>query len=136
MTPASIVDASRRRTDMSDVKDLVDRYIAIWNDTNTASRRALIARTWTEDARYIDPMMQSDGQAGIDTMIASVQQRFPDFRFSLLGQPDAHADRLRFCWALGPQGGEAVVKGTDFAVLSADGRLHAVTGFLDQVPAH
>ncbi len=119
---------------MDDLKDLVDRYIAIWNDTDAASRRALIARTWTEDARYLDPLMAGEGHVGIDGMIAAVQQRFPDFRFSLLGSPDAHADRLRFSWALGPQGGEAIVKGTDFAVIK-DGKLQAVTGFLDQVPA-
>lgn len=120
---------------MSDVKNLVDRYIAIWNDTDAGSRRALIARTWTDDASYVDPLMHSQGHAGLDTMIAGVQQRFPDFRFSLLGKPDAHADRLRFCWALGPAGGEAVIKGTDFATVSKDGRLRSVTGFLDQVPA-
>lgn len=120
---------------MSDMKDLVDRYIAIWNDTDATSRRALIARTWTENARYVDPLMAGDGHGGIDTMIAGVQQRFPDFRFSLLGRPDAHGEHLRFSWALGPQDGEAVVKGTDFAVIR-DGRLQAVTGFLDQVPAH
>jgi hypothetical protein len=121
--------------EMSDIKDLVDRYIAIWNDTDAASRRALIARTWTENARYVDPLMASDGHDGLDTMIAGVQQRFPVFRFSLLGKPDAHGEHLRFSWGLGPQGGEAVIKGTDFAVLQS-GRLHAVTGFLDQVPAH
>lgn len=120
---------------MSDVNDLVDRYIAIWNETNTTSRRALIERTWTQDARYVDPLMTGDGHSGIDTMIAGVQQRFPDFRFSLLGKPDAHGAHLRFSWALGPQGGEAVVKGTDFAVMH-EGKLAAVTGFLDQVPAH
>jgi hypothetical protein len=119
--------------EMSDVKDLVDRYIAIWNDTDAASRRALIARTWTENARYVDPLMASDGHDGLDTMIAGVQQRFPEFRFSLLGKPDAHGEHLRFSWALGPRGGEAVIKGTDFAVLQSS-RLHAVTGFLDQVP--
>jgi hypothetical protein len=121
---------------MSDVKDLVDRYIAIWNETKAGCRQELIARTWTEDASYVDPLMQSQGHAALDTMIIGVQQRFPDFSFSLLGKPDAHADRLRFSWALGPKNGEAVIKGIDFAVLSADGRLHAVTGFLDQVPVH
>ena len=120
---------------MSDVKDLVDRYIAIWNDTDATSRRALIARTWTENARYVDPLMASDGHDGLDAMIAGVQQRFPEFRFSLLGKPDAHGKHLRFSWGLGPQGQDAVIKGTDFAVMQS-GRLHTVTGFLDQVPAH
>lgn len=120
---------------MSDMKDLVDRYIAAWNETRSGCRQELIARTWTENARYVDPLMASEGHAGLDAMIAGVQQRFPDFRFSLLGKPDAHGEHLRFSWALGPHGGEAVVKGTDFAVVK-DGRLHEVTGFLDQVPAH
>ena len=121
---------------MNEIKELVDRYIAIWNETDAGSRRTLIARTWAEDARYVDPLMQGDGHDGLDSMIAGVQQRFPDFRFSLLGKADAHGCNLRFSWALGPQGGEAVVKGTDFATLSGDGRLHRVTGFLDQAPAH
>jgi len=119
---------------MSNAADLVDRYIAIWNETDADRRRALIARTWTETARYLDPLMQSDGHTGIDTMIAGVQAKFPGHRFSLTGKVDAYQDRIRFSWALAPEGGAALVKGTDFAVLEGE-RLQAVTGFLDQVPA-
>lgn len=119
---------------MSDFSDLVDRYIAIWNETDTTRRRALIARTWTEGASYLDPMMKSDGHAGIDAMIAAVQEKFPGHRFSLAGKVDAYQDRVRFSWALAPEGGDALVKGTDFAVVDG-GRLQQVTGFLDQVPA-
>lgn len=119
---------------MSNHNDLVDRYIAIWNETDSGRRRDLIARTWTENASYLDPMMQSDGHAGIDAMIAGVQTKFPGHRFSLTGNVDAYQDRVRFSWALAPQGGPALVKGTDFAVIDGD-RLQAVTGFLDQVPA-
>ncbi len=119
---------------MSNPADLVDRYIAAWNETDPARRRDLIARTWTEDANYLDPMMKSNGHAGIDTMIAGVQAKFPGHRFSLTGKVDAYQDRVRFSWALSPQGGPALVKGTDFAVIGDD-RLQTVTGFLDQVPA-
>ncbi|HKU94920.1 MAG TPA: nuclear transport factor 2 family protein [Vineibacter sp.] len=119
---------------MSNHVDLVDRYIAIWNETDADRRRALIARTWTENASYLDPLMQSDGHTGIDTMIAGVQTKFPGHRFSLTGKVDAYQDRVRFSWALAPEGGPALVKGTDFAVIE-EGRLQAVTGFLDQVPS-
>jgi hypothetical protein len=114
--------------------ELIDRYIAAWNETDAGRRRALIARTWTEGASYVDPMMTSEGHAGIDAMIAGVQAKFPGLRFSLTGKVDAYQDRVRFSWALGPEGGAALVKGTDFAVVAGD-RLQAVTGFLDQVPA-
>jgi hypothetical protein len=48
---------------------------------------------------------------------------------------DAHHDLVRFTWELGPAGGEAVVVGTDVAVLDGDGRIRQVHGFLDKVSA-
>ncbi len=119
---------------MSSHTDLIDRYIAAWNETDAGRRRDLIAETWTENATYLDPMMKSEGHAGIDAMIAGVQAKFPGHRFSLSGKVDAYQDRVRFSWALAPDGGPALVKGTDFAVVAGN-RLQAVTGFLDQVPA-
>lgn len=74
------------------------------------------------------------GRDQIDGLIAAVHERFPDFRFSLLGAPDGHGSVARFSWALGPDNGEPVIKGTDF--VHRDGDLIAsVTGFLDQIPA-
>ena len=119
---------------MSDRTDLIDRYIAIWNETDAARRRDLIARTWTEQASYLDPLMQGDGQAGIDAMVAGVQQRFPAHRFRRAGAVDAFKDRVRFRWELAPEGGAAIVEGTDFALVAADDRLQAVTGFIDRMP--
>ena len=47
---------------MSTHTDVIDRYFAIWNETDPARRRSLIAKTWTESANYLDPLMQGDGQ--------------------------------------------------------------------------
>jgi len=119
----------------TNARDIAGRYIAVWNEPDPGRRRALVAALWTEDATYLDPMMRGEGHGGIEALIGGVQARFPEFRFTLTGQPDGHGDRLRFSWDLGPEGGEAVVQGTDFAVLAGDGRLRAVTGFLDRVPS-
>jgi hypothetical protein len=113
---------------------LVDRYLAAWNATQAATRRSLIAQTWTEDARYIDPVAESERHDGIDSMIAEVQTRFPGMRFARTGKVDLHHEHVRFSWALAPDTGEALVKGTDFATLRG-GRLHTVTGFFDLLPA-
>ena len=120
---------------MSNPTDLVARYIALWNEADDTRRRDLIARTWTPAASYVDPLMRSEGHAGIDAMIRGVQERFPDFRFSQIGNVDTHNDRIRFSWALGPEGGEALVKGTDFGEIAEGERFSAVTGFIDQMPA-
>ena len=62
---------------MASNTELIDRYIAIWNETNAQRREELIARTWTEDAVYLDPMMHGEGRRGIDVMIEGVQRQFP-----------------------------------------------------------
>ncbi|MDJ1160115.1 nuclear transport factor 2 family protein [Chelatococcus sp. SYSU_G07232] len=119
---------------MTALDNLADRYIAAWNETDAARRRELIAGIWTEGARYRDPLMQGEGPSGIDALIAGVQERFPNHHFRRTSPVEAVADHIRFSWELAPADGPALVKGTDFAIV-ADGRLQAVTGFLDEAPA-
>ena len=116
---------------MPDPHAIVDAYLAVWNETDPARRRELIARTWTDDARYLDPLMSGDGPAGIDAMVAGAQAQFPGARFEPEGAPDQHHDRLRFSWHLRAADGSAIATGTDFATVAADGRLRDVTGFLE-----
>jgi hypothetical protein len=118
---------------MTRTNELIDRYIAAWNEADQRLRLSLIARTWTGDGSYIDPMVEGYGHSEIDALIGVVRERFPTLRFSLLGAVESHHDRLRFSWELGPETGEAVAKGTDFAELAEDGRIRSVTGFLDVV---
>src|SRR5215813_15569810 len=83
---------------MSNLTDLVDRYIAIWNETDEERRRNMIARTWTEDSTYLDPLMRGEGRIGIDAMIRGVQAQFPGLLFRKTSEVDAHNDRVRFSW--------------------------------------
>ncbi|GGJ36161.1 nuclear transport factor 2 family protein [Deinococcus roseus] len=117
------------------VQTLIEQYIAAWNETNAIQRQELIQRSFSPDAHYVDPLMQGQGRTGIDQMISGLQQKYPGFQFTLLGTVDAHQDRARFRWGMGPAGQEVVVEGTDFVVLTPDGLLQSVTGFLDRVPA-
>jgi hypothetical protein len=119
---------------MIDTNEIAQRYIASWNETEAATRRDLVSGLWTEDARYIDPMMKADGQDAIAALIGGVHSQFPGFRFTLAGTPDGHGQYVRFSWSLGPADGPVVARGTDFASVATDGRLAQVTGFLDQVP--
>jgi hypothetical protein len=113
---------------------IAERYIAAWNEGNAERRRGIVAEAFAADASYLDPLMQGQGHEGINAMIGGAQAHFPGHSFSLLGTPESHHDRIRFSWALAAGGAAPVARGTDFATLSADGRLQAVTGFLDQMP--
>ena len=117
---------------MTDITTIVDGYIAAWNETDADRRRALVADAFADDASYVDPLMTGDGTDGIVAMIGAAQQQFPGHRFELSAGPDAHHDRVRSAWTLI---GDAtpVAAGVDFATVAGDGRLRAVTGFLEPV---
>jgi hypothetical protein len=119
---------------MDKLTQLVDRYIAMWNETDAGARRDLIAAIWTHDASYVDPLMQGDGHRGIDAMVEGVQARFPKHRFARTSAVDAHHESIRFAWALAPEGGAAIVKGVDFGTICGE-QLRQITGFIDQMPS-
>jgi len=113
---------------------VIETYVATWNETDPARRRAGIARAWGEPARYRDPVMASDGHDGIDKMLESVQARFPGFVLNRTSKVDCHNGTARFAWSLGPASGPTIVEGVDFCTLAPDGRLASVVGFIDKMP--
>lgn len=117
---------------MNDANTNAERYLAIWNETDAARRRALIAESWSKAATYIDPLMRGEGHEQINSLVEAVQSRFPGFRFALIGAADGYGDNLRFS-RLGPENGDALIKGTDFAELEG-GKLKSVRGFIDLLP--
>jgi hypothetical protein len=120
------------------VDAVIDAYVATWNETDPPRRRAGIAAAWAEVGTYRDPVMASDGPAGIDAMLAGVQARFPGFVLKRTSKVDAHngpkGGYVRFTWSLGPAAGPSVVEGVDFCTLAPDGRLASVVGFIDKMP--
>ena len=118
---------------MPEITEVIDTYMAAWNETDEARRLELVTRAWAPDASYVDPLMSGEGHSGISAMIAAAQQQFPGHRFELSFGPDAHNHKVRFAWRLlGPDGGGPVAAGADFGALAGDGRLESVTGFLEQ----
>ncbi len=121
---------------MTDVTDLVRRYIESWNETDPDLRLAAVERVWTDDARYVDPLATVAGHTQISNLIGTVQQQLPGHVFRLLDGIDAHHNVARFSWELVPaDGGESLVEGFDVAVTEDDGRISSVLGFLDKAPA-
>ncbi len=114
---------------------LVQRYLAAWNATDPAERRAAIEAVFAPEARYVDPLADVTGTDALDALIAGAQEQFPGMRFTPVGEVDAHHDVCRFQWGLGPEGAEPLVIGFDVVTVGEDGRITGVHGFLDKVPA-
>ena len=115
---------------------IVERYIAIWNETDPGKRRNLIGQTFAENATYLDPMLAGEGHAALEKMVAGAQAQFPGAMASLTGEPDGHHDWVRFSWKIDlPGESKSFIEGTDVGVIGPDGRFQWIVGFLDKVPA-
>ena len=126
---------------MIDYQAVATSYITIWNETDEAKRAELAEQFYTADACYVDPLAVAEGVGTIVATIGAVQQQFPGWAFRLVGAVDGHHSQLRLTWTLGPETGDdpdgssAPVAGFDVVVLTDEGKVSAVYGFLDRVPA-
>jgi hypothetical protein len=121
---------------MSNINEIVVRYVAAWNERDPKRRRDLIANTWREDGIYRDAHRQGEGHDAIDAMIDAAQRQFPGYRIALKSGIEAHHGYARFSWAAGGTSDAPLyLGGTDFVVVADDGRLKSVVGFVDAAPA-
>ena len=117
------------------IESIVDNYIAAWNETDADARLLAVKELWADDGGYTDPLATVRGHDGVAAVIDGAQKLFPGHVFRLLGAPETHHGIVRFRWELVPAaGGESVAIGADTAVLTEDGKLRDVFGFLDKAP--
>jgi hypothetical protein len=126
----------KRSNQMGNANELVARYIAAWNERDAKRRHDLVVKTWADSGTYVDAHRHGEGHDSIDAMIDTAQRQFPGYQLRLISGIQAHNGYVRFSWAAGgSEQAPLYLAGTDFAVVSNDGRLQAVTGFVDAAPA-
>jgi len=119
---------------MDDLTNVVERYIASFNETDATRRRELLDALYATDSTYTDPHVDLNGPAEIGAFVAQTQERFPGFTFRLGGAVDAHHNQARFQWHAGPDDAPDQFVGFD-VIVTDDGRIRNVYGFMDAAPA-
>jgi hypothetical protein len=117
-------------------ENAVARYFEAWNAGEPEELAKAVAAAWTPNGSYTDPLADVTGHEGIAAVITAAHEQFPGFVFRPAGPVDGHHDTARFSWELvNETDGSAPVAGFDVVTLDEDGRIRAVLGFLDRVPA-
>ena len=57
-------------SDPAILRQTIDRYFAVWNEPDPATRAALLAEIWSKDAAYIDPTVHAANADQLLTHIA------------------------------------------------------------------
>jgi hypothetical protein len=88
---------------MASTQEIVEAYVAAWNEPDADKRKKLIEQCWADDALYCDPQADIRGRDGLEATIAGF-----------------HAQ------------GNTPIEGVDVGELAADGRLARIVGFWGQ----
>ncbi len=124
---------------MEHVNDLVDRYVAMWNESDIDKRRLAVVALFEPDGLHLAKRHNCLGYAAIEDRVtrswdASVAPGVNIFRHA--GNIDAHHNVVRFNWHMVRKDSGAVAAvGFDMLVLGEDGRIRADYQFNDTTPA-
>ncbi len=110
-------------------KEVIDTYMAAWNERDRAKRAEMLDRCWADDGVYVDPMSDVTGREALSAVIDGFQSQMPGAGIITATGLDQHHNRARFGWKLVMEDGTTRIEGIDVAVLAADGRLASITGF-------
>jgi hypothetical protein len=120
---------------MTDIKQFVDRYINIWNESDAEARRQTVRDLWQPDAHHLARMIEAIGHAGIEARVANAHEKWVKEKgnvFRLRDGVDGHHGTIKLRWEMLPAaGGEAISIGFDFLVLGDDGRIRTGYQFIE-----
>ena len=105
---------------------LVERYVAVWNESDGMRRLDHVATLWSERGEHVNPQHAHLGWHEITAEAARVYAMCGarGQRFRCAGRVDGHHDAVRMDWQLIDRDGSSVLAaGTNLLLLQADGRL-------------
>ncbi|MBJ6765840.1 hypothetical protein JGU66_34230 [Myxococcaceae bacterium JPH2] len=118
----------------TELTQIIDLYLAAWNELNLDRRATVIAQVWDKEGRLIDPPLASSGHAGISEHISALHSQFPGHAFRRASGIDSHNGFVRFAWELMTPQGTVAMTGMDVGELTPEGKLRRVTGFFGPLP--
>lgn len=107
--------------------ELATRYVAIWNEADTARRRASIEALWARDGQHFVRTLAVRGHDQLEHRVTGSHDknvRRNGYRFRLCGEPQQLPGALLLHWDMVRPGPDAVeARGCDFMLVARDGRI-------------
>jgi hypothetical protein len=113
---------------------IVDRFVAMWNERDPDLRRKAIEEVYAPDAEYL--MFAQDPLIGYDAIAAQIDYAHnlyydQGYEFKPSNNAEGHHNLVRFTWVLTHQEtGDLFRNGAELFVLAPDGRIQHDYQFL------
>ena len=119
--------------------ELGDHYVAVWNETDAAARRAAIARLWVPEGEHYVRTLQVKGYEALEQRVIGSHEKNVQgggFRFVAAGDAQFLHGTVMFHWHMVPAaGGSIAARGLEFLLLAEDGRIAVDYQFILPTPA-
>jgi hypothetical protein len=113
--------------DKGGLNQLIEGYMALWNEPNAERRRALITELWAEDGVQFTNSREHRGYQALVERVSSAYEQFVQaggFIFRLSSDVNAHHNGVKFSWEMVPAaGGDVAAVGFVFLLLNDEGRI-------------
>ena len=135
---------------ISDLDNIVDRYVAVWNEPDADRRRRAVAELWTEDAvHFLQPpnevreaaaaldvtaVFQARGHRELEARVGRAYEQFVapgEHSFRSQGTDTRLGDVVKFRWEMVSTSGAVASVGLEFLVIDADGRIRLDYQFIE-----
>jgi hypothetical protein len=136
---------------MDDACTLADRYVAVWNEPDTDTRRTAVRELWSADASHtLQPPqeirdaavalgvavdLEARGHDALEDRVTRSHDEFVaqgGFTFRPLGDAARLRDIVKLRWEMVPRnGGEVAATGLQILVLDDDGRIRLDYQFIE-----
>jgi hypothetical protein len=112
---------------MSEVENLAERYVEVWNETDPEARRRAIAALWVPNGVHYVRTLEARGYDALEKrIIGSHEKNVRDggYRFRTSRNAQALQNVVTFNWEMVPAaGGEIAAAGLEFLIVDEHGRI-------------
>lgn len=109
---------------------VIEQHFATWSERDEQIRTANITKVYAPDVVITDPHFVANGTGELNTLIAGLQSRFPDYRFRLRKPIEHHHNVARLYWQLGSEAKPDTETGMDVITIE-NGRIKTLIVFID-----
>lgn len=111
----------------TDLNDLANRYVAVWNEPDRLKRRYDIEKLWAQNGMHFTPTREVTGYDGLEARVEEAHNRFvrdQGFVFQVSGEPLGHHGVVKFSWVMvDPKSAAISAVGSDVLRLDESGRI-------------
>jgi uncharacterized protein YndB with AHSA1/START domain len=113
----------------ADVQKTVDAFFELWNMKDTEARRQAMDALLEKDMGFQDKYSCTNGLDDLNGHLSAIHQFMPGLIIARDGEVQECQGVVLAHWIVRKSDGTEVNKGTNFFLLSPEGRIHRVTGF-------